>query len=383
TSLTIDGIVYVIDPGFSKQKVYNPRIRVESLLVSPISKASAQQRSGRAGRTRPGKCFRLYTEKAFLKDLQEQTYPEILRCNLGSVVLQLKKLGIDDLVHFDFMDPPAPETLMRALELLNYLEALDDDGNLTKIGEHMAEFPLDPQFCKALLAAPKYRCSNEIVSIVAMLSAPNCFIRPPNERKQADEAKAQFNHEEGDHLTMLNAYTLYKENEGDAQWCYKNYLNARSLKNADNVRTQLVRIMERMGVELVSTPFENPAYWRNIRMALTAGFFMQVAHLERNGVYNTAKDNQPVQLHPSCCLDQKPEWVMYNEFVLTAKNYIRTCTVIEGDWLFDVAPAYFDLTNFPQCEARRVLERIAIKKAGKGGGKSDKWDKTSKKNKKR
>jgi pre-mRNA-splicing factor ATP-dependent RNA helicase DHX15/PRP43 len=106
TSLTIDGIVYVIDPGFSKQKVYNPRIRVESLLVSPISKASAQQRTGRAGRTKEGKCFRLYTEKAFLNELQEQTYPEILRSNLGHTVLQLKKLGIDDLVHFDFMDPP-------------------------------------------------------------------------------------------------------------------------------------------------------------------------------------------------------------------------------------------------------------------------------------
>ena len=102
---------------------------MESLLVSPISKASAQQRAGRAGRTRPGKCFRLYTEKAFKNEMQDNTYPEILRSNLGSVVLQLKKLGIDDLVHFDFMDPPAPETLMRALELLNYLAALDDDGN--------------------------------------------------------------------------------------------------------------------------------------------------------------------------------------------------------------------------------------------------------------
>ena len=101
TSLTIDGIVYVVDPGFAKQKVYNPRIRVESLLVSPISKASAHQRAGRAGRTRPGKCFRLYTEKAFKKELMEQTYPEILRSNLGNVVLELKKLGIDDLVHFD------------------------------------------------------------------------------------------------------------------------------------------------------------------------------------------------------------------------------------------------------------------------------------------
>jgi pre-mRNA-splicing factor ATP-dependent RNA helicase DHX15/PRP43 len=106
TSITIDGIVYVVDPGFSKQKVYNPRLRVESLLVSPISKASAQQRAGRAGRTRPGKCFRMYTEKAFRKELVDQTYPEILRSNLGSVVLQLKKLGVQDLVHFDFIDPP-------------------------------------------------------------------------------------------------------------------------------------------------------------------------------------------------------------------------------------------------------------------------------------
>ena len=119
TSLTIDGIVYVVDPGFSKQKVYNPRIRVESLLVSPISKASAQQRAGRAGRTRPGKCFRLYTEKDFISELIEQTYPEILRSNLANTVLELKKLGVNNLVTFDYMDPPAPETIMRALELLN------------------------------------------------------------------------------------------------------------------------------------------------------------------------------------------------------------------------------------------------------------------------
>uniref|UniRef100_A0A7R9V3U9 RNA helicase n=1 Tax=Chlamydomonas euryale TaxID=1486919 RepID=A0A7R9V3U9_9CHLO len=157
TSLTIDGIVYVIDPGFAKQKVYNPRIRVESLLVSPISRASAHQRAGRAGRTQPGKCFRLYTEASFKKDLQEQTYPEILRSNLGSVVLQLKKLGIDDLVHFDFMDPPAPETLMRALELLNYLGAIDDDGELTLVGKTMSEFPLDPQLAKMLVASPEFR----------------------------------------------------------------------------------------------------------------------------------------------------------------------------------------------------------------------------------
>ncbi|KAJ1568992.1 Pre-mRNA-splicing factor ATP-dependent RNA helicase dhx15, partial [Nowakowskiella sp. JEL0078] len=286
TSLTIDGIVYVIDPGFAKQKVYNPRVRVESLLVSPISKASAQQRSGRAGRTRPGKCFRLYTEKAFLQELQEQTYPEILRSNLGSIVLQLKKLGIDDLVHFDFMDPPAPETLMRALEMLNYLEALDDDGNMTKVGEQMAEFPLDPQLAKVLVAAPKYKCSNEALSIVAMLSVPNVFIRPNDQRKLADAAKAEFTHSDGDQLTLLNVYHAYKQN-GEGNWAYNNYLSARSLKSADNVRTQLARIMDRLGIILISQPSSDSKYYPNIRKALLSGFFMQVAHLEKSGSYLT------------------------------------------------------------------------------------------------
>ncbi|XP_075253098.1 putative pre-mRNA-splicing factor ATP-dependent RNA helicase PRP1 isoform X2 [Convolutriloba macropyga] len=225
TSLTIDGVVFVIDPGFSKQKVYNPRIRVESLLVSPISKASAQQRAGRAGRTKPGKCFRLYTENAYKSEMQENTYPEILRSNLGMVVLQLKKLGIDDLVHFDFMDPPAPETLMRALELLNYLNALDDNGDLTPLGSMMAEFPLDPQLAKMLIASADYNCSNEILSIVSMLSVPQCFMRPNDLKKAADEAKMRFAHIDGDHLTLLNVYHAFKQNHDDPQWCYDNFIN--------------------------------------------------------------------------------------------------------------------------------------------------------------
>ncbi|KAG5514117.1 hypothetical protein RHGRI_035495 [Rhododendron griersonianum] len=320
TSLTIDGIVYVIDPGFAKQKVYNPRIRVESLLVSPISKASAHQRAGRAGRTQPGKCYRLYTEKSFNNDLQSQTYPEILRSNLANTVLTLKKLGIDDLVHFDFMDPPAPETLMRALEVLNYLGALDDEGNLTKLGEIMSELPLDPQMGKMLVVSPKFNCSNEILSISAMLS---------------DE---------------------------DPSWCYENFVNHRALKSADNVRQQLARIMGRFNLKLSSTDFNSRDYYINIRKAMLAGYFMQVAHLERTGHYLTVKDNQVVHLHPSNCLDHKPEWVIYNEFVLTSRNFIRTVTDVRGDWLVDIAPHYFDLANFPPCEARRKLEKIYKKR---------------------
>lgn len=359
TSLTIDGIVYVIDPGFAKQKVYNPRIRVESLLVTAISKASAQQRAGRAGRTRPGKAFRLYTEKAFSNEMQDNTYPEILRSNLGTVVLQLKKLGVDDLVHFDFMDPPAPETLMRALELLNYLGALNDEGDLTELGSIMSEFPLDPQLSKMLIASCDHGCSNEILSITAMLSVPNVFMRPADARKAADEAKMQFAHQDGDHTTLLNVYHAYKTNNGDQNWCYDNFLQSRALKSADDVRNQLGRIMDRYGLRKLSNDWNSREYYPNIRKALVAGYFMQVAHLERGGQYLTVKDNQVVMLHPSTNLDNKPEWVMYNEFVLTSKNYIRTVTDVKAEWLLEIAPQYFDLANFPECEAKKILMRKA------------------------
>ncbi|KAJ5997533.1 hypothetical protein N7499_006071 [Penicillium canescens] len=364
TSLTIDGIVYVVDPGFSKQKIYNPRIRVESLLVSPISKASAQQRAGRAGRTRPGKCFRLYTEGAFKKELIESTYPEILRSNLSSTVLELKKLGIDDLVHFDLMDPPAPETLMRALEELNYLACLDDDGNLTQLGRLASEFPLDPALAVMLISSPEFYCSNEILSITALLSVPQVFVRPAAQRKRADEMKNLFAHPDGDHLTMLNVYHAYRGDEAQSnpkQWCHDHFLSLRSLQSADNVRSQLLRIMEREDLEMISTPFEDKKYYENIRRALCAGFFMQVAKKDTGGKsqYLTIKDNQNVLLHPSTVLAHEAEWVLYNEFVLTTKNYIRTVTAVKPEWLLDIAPTYYDINSFPKGDIRSALTRAS------------------------
>ncbi|KAI0075013.1 P-loop containing nucleoside triphosphate hydrolase protein [Panus rudis PR-1116 ss-1] len=368
TSLTIDGIVYVVDPGFSKQKVYNPRIRVESLLVSPISKASAQQRAGRAGRTRPGKCFRLYTEKDFMKELEEQTHPEILRSNLANTVLELVKLGIKDLVRFDYVDAPAPETLMRALELLNYLAALDDEGNLTPLGAIMAEFPLDPQMSKMLIVSPEFNCSNEILTIVAMLSAPNVWLRPPNQRREADAAKAMFTVPDGDHLTLLNVYNHYAQNKHDNRWAWNNYLSARSLAQADNVRTQLTRTMEKFEVDLISTQDERKLY-ENVRKALVCGYFMQVAHKEgEKNMYLTVKDNQVVALHPSCGLDSTPEWVIFNEFVLTTRPYIRTVTTVKPEWLLEYAANYFDLAAFPDGETKRALLRVQNKRLGKRTG---------------
>lgn len=382
TSLTIDGIVYVVDPGFSKQKVYNPRVRVESLLVSPISKASAQQRAGRAGRTRPGKCFRLYTEEAFKKELIEQSYPEILRSNLSSTVLELKKLGIDDLVHFDFMDPPAPETMMRALEELNYLQCLSDEGDLTALGRLASQFPLDPMLAVMLIGSPAYSCSEEILTIVAMLSVPNVFVRPALARKRADEAKLSFAQADGDHLTLINVYEAFISPEaseiGTHKWCRDNFLSYRSLTSAKNVRNQLQRLMQKYDLQLISqynqvSEFE---YWENVKKALVAGFFMQVAKKKLgNKGYLTVKDNQDVLIHPSTVLSKEGEWLIYNEFVLTSKNYIRTVTVVKPEWLVEIAPKYYNLDHFAKGDVKlspeRVVERVGnMKKLDKKKKKS-------------
>ena len=383
TSLTIDGIVYVVDPGFSKQKVYNPRVRVESLLVSPISKASAQQRAGRAGRTRPGKCFRLYTEEAFKKELIEQSYPEILRSNLSSTVLELKKLGIDDLVHFDFMDPPAPETMMRALEELNYLQCLSDEGDLTALGRLASQFPLDPMLAVMLIGSPAYSCSEEILTIVAMLSVPNVFVRPALARKRADEAKLSFAQADGDHLTLINVYEAFISPEaseiGTHKWCRDNFLSYSSLTSAKNVRNQLQRLMQKYDLQLISqynqvSEFE---YWENVKKALVAGFFMQVAKKKLgNKGYLTVKDNQDVLIHPSTVLSKEGEWLIYNEFVLTSKNYIRTVTVVKPEWLVEIAPKYYNLDHFAKGDVKLSLERVVERV-----GNMKKLDKKKKKSK--
>ena len=152
----------MIDPGFVKQNAYNPRNGMESLVVTPCSRAAAGQRAGRAGRVGPGKCFRLYTKHAFLHELEQDTVPEIQRTNLGTVVLMLKSLGINDLLGFDFLDPPPGDTLVRALDLLYALGAFNDRGELTKMGRRMAEFPMDPALSKSILASEKYNCTEEV-----------------------------------------------------------------------------------------------------------------------------------------------------------------------------------------------------------------------------
>ena len=354
-SLTIDGIYYVIDPGFAKQKVYNPKTGMDSLVITPISQASARQRSGRAGRTGPGKCYRLYTEAAFKNEMHPTNVPEIQRSNLSMTVLQLKAMGINDLMNFDFMDPPAPQTLVIALELLYNLGALDEEGLLTRLGRKMAEFPLEPQLSKILIASVDLGCSEEVLTIVAMLSAQNIFFRPREKQAQADQKHARFFQPEGDHLTLLAVYTAWKNNKFSNPWCHENFIHARSMRRAQDVRTQLVSIMDRYKLDLVSCG-------RNLnkaRMAICSGYFMFSARKDPQEGYKTLAEQQVVYIHPSSCLFQKqPDWIIYHELVFTTKEYMREVLAIEPKWLVELAPRFFKVSDPNQLSRRKRKEKI-------------------------
>lgn len=337
-SLTIDGIYYVVDPGFCKQNVYNPKLGMDSLVVSPISSASARQRAGRAGRTGPGKCYRLYTEAAYLTEMLPTSVPEIQRTNLSNVVLQLKAMGINDLLGFDFMDPPPLQTLVGAMESLYTQGALDDEGLLTRLGRKMAEFPLEPQLSKMLIISAELGCSDEILTVVAMLSVENPFYRPKEKAAQADAKKAKFHQQEGDHLTLLAIYEAWKASKFSNPWCFENFLQARAMRRAQDVRKQLVTIMDKYKMDIV-TAGKN---MQKIRKCIVAGFFTNAAKKDPQEGYKTMVEGQTVYIHPSSALFNKnPEWVIYHDLVLTSKEYMRNVLAIDPKWLTELAPKFY------------------------------------------
>lgn len=354
-SLTIDGIYYVVDPGFAKINVYNSKQGLDSLVITPISQASAKQRAGRAGRTGPGKCYRLYTESAYRNEMSPTTIPEIQRINLGSTVLNMKAMGINDLLSFDFMDPPAPQALISAMEQLYSLGALDEEGLLTKLGRKMAEFPLDPPLSKMLLASVDLGCSDEILTIIAMIQTGNIFYRPREKQAQADQKRAKFFQPEGDHLTLLAVYEAWKAKNFSGPWCFENFVQSRSLRRAQDVRKQLLTIMDRYKLDVVSTGKN----FTKIRKAITAGFFFHAARKDPQEGYKTLVENQPVYIHPSSALFQRqPDWVIYHELVMTTKEYMREVTVIDPKWLVELAPRFYKGADPTKMSKRKRQERI-------------------------
>lgn len=340
TSITISGIVYVVDCGFVKMRWYNPKTFTDSLVVVPISKASAEQRAGRAGRTQLGKVYRLYPESEHEK-LEQSSPPEIQRCDLSFTVLQLKVLGIDNIVTFHFPSPPPAKNLVSAVEVLFALGALDRNGALTSpLGERMAEFPLPPCFSKMLLVSGDYGCSDEITTIAAMLQVESVFQMPYGQAAmRARVVKRRFEVEEGDLVTLLNVYSAFVKAGSTKHFCNQNYLNFKRLKRADEMKKQMVKMLRRFEV-----PFEScKGNLEPIMKCIAAGFFPNAVYLHHSGYYKTIRGDLTVYSHPSSVLYglPQPQYLLFTEIIHTSQIYIRDLTVIKPEWLEELAPHFY------------------------------------------
>ncbi|KAI3467237.1 hypothetical protein Pfo_023900 [Paulownia fortunei] len=354
TSVTIPGIKYVIDPGMVKVRTYDPSTGIEPLIIVKTSKAQALQRSGRAGREGPGKCYRLYPENEFYK-LKDSTTPEIKRCNLSNVILQLKALGIDDIVGFDFIEEPDRMAIIKSMELLFLLGALTDSSKLSDpVGHQMARLPLDPIYSKALIVASQFNCLEEMLIVVAMLSVESIFYAPREKLEESRTALRSFSSPEGDHMTLLNTYrasdefleksklvsSKEKAEKNLRKWCKENFINSRSLKHARDIHSQIRRNAEQMGLRVTSCGDD----MLPLRRCLAASFFLNAALKQPDGTYRALSSGLMVQIHPSSVLFRmKPECIIFDELVRTNQNYIRNVSRIDYLWLAELAPQCYAL----------------------------------------
>ncbi|KAF7491869.1 putative ATP-dependent RNA helicase DHX35 [Sarcoptes scabiei] len=340
-SITIPGISYIIDCGFVKIRYFNPRSAIDSLMVVPITKASAKQRSGRAGRTKSGFAFRLYTEEDFQK-LDDFTPPEIQRVTLSSTILQFKALGINNIIKFDFISRPPSRNIIAAFDVLFALKAIDNDGNLTDpLGLQLAEFPLNIAFSKMLLSSGDFGCSEEILSIVSMLQVQNIFTMPRGQRAvQARRAKHNLSVEEGDLITYLNVFKRFMKSAQIRSWSDQNYLNYKGLLRVCEIRNRLRSLMQRFKIKMVSTMSVEA-----ILRCIVAGLFTNAAQLCEDGIYRTIRGDHKLFIHPTSVLHtmkRPPKFVVFVEVVQTTKDYMKDITVIKPNWLYEIAPHFYE-----------------------------------------
>ncbi|XP_014681833.1 PREDICTED: pre-mRNA-splicing factor ATP-dependent RNA helicase PRP16-like [Priapulus caudatus] len=342
TSLTVDGIMFVVDAAYCKLKVFNPRIGMDALQVYPISQANANQRSGRAGRTGPGRCYRLYTERQYKEEMLTATVPEIQRTNLANVVLLLKSLGVQDLLQFHFMDAPPEDNMLNSMYQLWILGALDNTGALTHLGRHMVEFPLDPALSKMLIVACDMGCGADILIIVSMLSVPAIFYRPKGREEEGDAAREKFQVPESDHLTFLNVYQQWKSNSYSSSWSQDHFIHIKAMRKVREVRQQLKEIMDQRKMPLKSCGTD----WDIIRKCICSAYFHQAARLKGIGEYVNCRTGMPCHLHPTSALfgmGYTPDYVVYHELIMTSKEYMQCVTAVDGNWLAELGPMFFSV----------------------------------------
>uniref|UniRef100_A0A673ZUL8 ATP-dependent RNA helicase DQX1-like n=1 Tax=Salmo trutta TaxID=8032 RepID=A0A673ZUL8_SALTR len=333
-SFSLSGVRYVIDTGMQLKTVYNPQIRADSQVLRPISRQQADMRTQRVNGDLPGLCLRLYPQALYEEGMAETRSPGVVEENLSHLVLLLKRLDIADMGQCKFLDRPAPEALMQALEDLDYLAALDDDGNLSEVGIIMSELPLEPPLAKALIAACEFDCVNELLTIAAMLTASPCFVTPTPQREEAAATHRRLLlHNEGDHLTLINIYNAYIQHNEDDAWCTTNFLNPAALRLAVVIRAELLEVMHRIELPVSPPSFGCQDNCTNIKRALISGFFLKVAHdVDGSGNYLLLTHRHVAHLHPfSSYLCRRPRlnppsWVLYHEFTISHDNCICTAS---------------------------------------------------------
>ncbi|CAH0058527.1 unnamed protein product [Clonostachys solani] len=381
TSITIDGIVYVVDSGLEIRPVYNPRLRMSTVLTSPISKASAKQRAGRAGRTQPGICFRLYTEQTHRACFIPSAPPGILEGELASQILLLKVMGFDSVGTFDFVDPPHPEVYLRGLQDLRSMRYIDDKGTITRTGRIAARLSVHPKWLNAFMEGQKNGCLREMIDLAAISSTQHpIFLRPPPARFAADIAHQRFACPLSDHISQLNALHAYEsaiktENRLPInQWCFDAFLNRRALSEAVRIRDQLVvSLQNELAITKEVCRFEDAEYDTHIRKTLARSFFYQCAlkHPDMFGtIYRTVHEGHTAGIHPESVLSEGiQEWMVYSEFVSSGTPYLQTVTAVDPAWLIDLD--FFQDDSLPKTADGNFKQPLVKKSLDKARKKRD------------
>jgi len=348
-----------------KQKLYNPRTGIDSLEVVPISQSAAKQRAGRAGRTQRGKCYRLYTTRVF-EEFALETVPEIQRTNLDNTVLALKAIGIPDILAFDFLDRPSDRRLIDAMKRLYFLGALDEKASISNLGQRMVEFPLDPCLSRMLLASVEYGCSDEMLTILAMLSVENIIFQPGDRKKKEDfEDKRRLfavgeARKRGDLFVLLNIYELWLRSGKSREWCKEYYIQSRLMYDVDEHRKQLSEILDEITPDMENkSKFATPDLAEDLIRALCQGLFMNTSrriHQSGNegGYLALKKGMQLVHPHPSSVLfDCKThhEYVLFHSLLTTTRPYMQNACIINFEYVKTLLMRMDDL------DVRRLINR--------------------------
>lgn len=342
TSITIDGVVYVVDTGFIKQTHFDPQIGIQSLDAVEHSKAGCEQRAGRAGRTQPGVCYRLYTKEDY-DSRPAFTEPEIKRMSLAGVVLAMEALEIPNIKDFDFIDPPDAHAFKEAYETLEALGAIEKDKpGLTKIGVEMAALPLEPRVSRMVIEAKKYGCVEDVATIAAFMSAGrSVFARPRDKEWEADAAHARFKSRYSDMLTFLHLWREYEMADFDKNWCFRNYLVGKTLQEIRNIRSQLLQQFERSGVEITQSEDS-----QSVLRCVAAGLaYNLLRHMSRHEYEGIERSLFGVYIHPGSSVFgyTNPQWMVAAEVVETSKRFARMCSTVSTAWLPEIAPQSFSL----------------------------------------